>query len=424
MGVKGTTTRRRLLRALAGTVLAGALGLTACSGGSGADPRWEGPAEPPGPKVAASILTPAPDSTDVPASTEIEFTTENATSATIELRDAAGKVIDGALRPGTTTWVPATSLAYATTYTVTVTATGENGKTATATSTFTTMAKPAKTVAVSSNIGDDMVVGVGMPMVLRFSQAVPKDARDDIERRLWVKTEPVQEGAWHWFSDRELHYRPKVFWQAGTKLNFRIGTRGLPLGNGLYGHNDLTVVASVRPDPLVMTVDNATKQMTVTHNGKVVKVIPVSLGKPKTPSSSGTMVVMERLRNTIFDTMDDPDPENRYRVPIEYAMRLTWGGEFIHAAPWSVADQGKRNVSHGCVNMSTQNAAWLFNLVKLGDPVTVKGTEVKLQKGNGWTDWSMSWEQYIKGSALPYSPPASSSAQPSATPSVDPSASA
>jgi len=277
---------------------------------------------------------------------------------------------------------------------------------------------------VSSNIGDDMVVGVGMPMVLRFSQAVPKDARDDIERRLWVKTEPVQEGAWHWFSDRELHYRPKVFWQAGTKLNFRIGTRGLPLGNGLYGHNDLTVVASVRPDPLVMTVDNATKQMTVTHNGKVVKVIPVSLGKPKTPSSSGTMVVMERLRNTIFDTMDDPDPENRYRVPIEYAMRLTWGGEFIHAAPWSVADQGKRNVSHGCVNMSTQNAAWLFNLVKLGDPVTVKGTEVKLQKGNGWTDWSMSWEQYIKGSALPYSPPASSSAQPSATPSVDPSASA
>lgn len=419
MRVTGTTTRRRLLRALTGTALAGALGLTACGGG--ADPRWEAPAEPPAPKVAASIVTPAPDSTDVPASAEIEFTTENATSATLELRDADGNVIDGALRPGTTTWVPATSLAYDTTYTATVTATGEDGRTATATSTFTTMAKPAKTVGVSSNIGDDMVVGIGMPMVLRFSQAVPKEARATIERRLWVETVPEQEGAWHWFSDRELHYRPKAFWKAGTKLNFRIGTGGLPLGGDLYGRNELTVVASVRPDPVVMTVDNATKQMTVTHNGKVVKVIPVSLGKPKTPSSSGTMVIMERLRNTIFDTMDDPNPENRYRVPIEYAMRLTWGGEFIHAAPWSVADQGKRNVSHGCVNVSMENAAWLFNLAKLGDPVTVKGTEVALQKGNGWTDWSMSWEQYIKGSALPYSPPTSASAGPSA---AGPSASA
>ena len=48
-------------------------------------------------------------------------------------------------------------------------------------------------------------------------------------------------------------------------------------------------------------------------------------------------------------------------------MRLTWGGEFIHAAPWSVG-QGNTNVSHGCVNMSDGNAAWLFAITHIGDP--------------------------------------------------------
>jgi lipoprotein-anchoring transpeptidase ErfK/SrfK len=276
------------------------------------------------------------------------------------------------------------------------------------------MAKPGNTVRVSTNIGDGNVVGVGMPLVVRFDRSVPKDYRDDIERRLWVTTAPVQAGSWHWFSDKELHYRPKEFWQAGTKLDFRLGTGGLPLGSNWYGRADLTVDAKIRPDSLVMSVDNATKKMTVTYKGQVVKTIPVSLGKTATPSSSGTMVVMERLRNTIFDTTSDPNPVNRYKIPIEYAQRLTWGGEFIHAAPWSVASQGVRNVSHGCVNMSMENAAWLFNLTKVGDPITVKGTERTLQKGNGWTDWSMSWDEYVQGAALPRT---ETNPAPSATPS-------
>lgn len=30
--------------------------------------------------------------------------------------------------------------------------------------------------------------------------------------------------------------------------------------------------------------------------------------------------------------------------------------EFVHAAPWSVAQQGSSNVSHGCINLSPDNA--------------------------------------------------------------------
>jgi hypothetical protein len=91
-------------------------------------------------------------------------------------------------------------------------------------------------------------------------------------------------------------------------------------------------------------------------------------------------------------------------VDVHYAMRLTWGGEYIHAAPWSVRDQGVRNVSHGCVNVATGNAHWLYDSTHIGDPVVVRGTEVPLSNGNGWTAWNIPWSEYVKGSALPVDP--------------------
>ena len=72
------------------------------------------------------------------------------------------------------------------------------------------------------------------------------------------------------------------------------------------------------------------------------------------------MVVIEKLRKTVFDTIEELGPEEGYRTKIDYAQRLTWGGEFIHAAPWSEGQQGRVNVSHGCVNVSMADGAWLF----------------------------------------------------------------
>ena len=60
-------------------------------------------------------------------------------------------------------------------------------------------------------------------------------------------------------------------------------------------------------------------------DGKAIRTIPVSLGRASMPSSSGTMIVIEKKRKTVFDTMDDPNPANRYRTNIDYAQRLTWG---------------------------------------------------------------------------------------------------
>jgi lipoprotein-anchoring transpeptidase ErfK/SrfK len=402
-----TPRRTAAWRTLSATALAATLALLTACGDDSSPATWNDGKKDggqqqadSGPKQSGTVTSPAADAKDVPASTAIAFKLENASNPTVELKSASGETVKGTLQEDGS-WLPDGALDYATAYTVTINATGSDGKPTSTTSTFTTMAKPSKVVRVSSFLGDEQVVGVGMPLIVRFGRAVPQDYRDDVQRRLFVQSTPQQEGIWHWTSPTEVHFRPKTFWQAGTKIRYKLQTGGLPMGDGYFGRADVSVDVKIGP-ALVMTVDNKTKKMTVTKDGKVIKTIPVSLGKKATPSSSGTMVIIEKQRKTVFDTMDDPNPANRYRTPIDYAQRLTWSGQFIHAAPWSEGVQGRSNVSHGCVNVSMAMGAWLFGQTRIGDPITVKGTEEKLENGNGWTDWNMSWEQYVKGSAIPY----------------------
>ena len=393
--------RRGVLTMLAAV---GAGGVAGCGRGK---PEWKGPdsggnggSGDSGGKAKVAITEPAANATDVPAGTEIVFTATDAASTKVVLTDASGSQVPGAMHPDKAGWLPQKALAYGTAYTATVTATDDKGRTSTAKAAFTTMAKPAKVVSCVSFLQDNATVGVGMPLIFKLSRSIGRNYRAALQRRLPVRTEPAQEGIWTWYTDTELHWRPKEFWQAGTTVSVDVRTGGLPVGDGYHGKQDSTLTCTIGPS-LVMTIDDASapKVMTVAKDGVVVKTIPVSLGRPSMPSSSGTTVVMERLAKTVFDTTNDPNPENRYRTDIEYAQRLTWGGEFIHAAPWSVADQGKRNVSHGCVNMSTENAKWLFDQTLVGSPLITKGTPRKLQYGNGWTDWDKPWDEYVKGSA-------------------------
>ncbi|HET6212158.1 MAG TPA: L,D-transpeptidase, partial [Micromonosporaceae bacterium] len=205
-----------------------------------------------------------------------------------------------------------------------------------------------------------------------------------------------------WFGDRQVFYRGPAYWLPGTRIAVRAALEGAPMGGGRYGDMDRAADVRVAKDRVELTVDNTTKMMSVFQGSRLLKTMPVSLGKPGTPSSSGTMVIMDKAEHMVFDTRNDPDPSNRYVAPVSYAQRLTWGGEFIHAAPWSEEDQGYRNVSHGCVNISWSNAEWLFAITHIGDPIVVRATEQRLEPGNGWTAWDVPWDQFLKRSALPH----------------------
>lgn len=385
----------RLATAVAAIIM---LVLAGCGGDGGSD-------DPDEPGATAVIHEPADGSTDVISATEIVFSTDNGVEVTVELAELDGTSIDGELSEDGTRWLPASQLEYETTYVATLTAVSPSGDNAITTSTFTTMAEPDQTVRVFSFLGSDSVVGVGMPLRVEFRddndalREIPQEHRAEVERRMNVRSDPPQEGSWHWVSGAEVHYRPAEYWQPGTQINYRIATGGLPIGEGWYLRNDLNVNTSVG-ESILLEVDNDSRQLTVTVGGDVERTIPVSLGRPDYPSSSGTFVIMEKFPETVFDTREEFGDEG-YVVDIEFAMRLTYGGEFMHATVRSGEELGADNVTHGCINMSRDNAEWLFELTNgWGDPVVVEGTSREVELGNGWTDWNLSWEEYQQGSAL------------------------
>ncbi|MFF4807221.1 Ig-like domain-containing protein [Micromonospora chersina] len=358
--------------------------------------------DPSEPALAALAVSPADGSDKRPVSTEISARIPGGgTVSKVVLTAANGATVAGRLRRDGSSWVPSAPLKYATRYTATVTGTGTDGQARQGTSSFTTMAKPKSMIGSGLYMFSGKTYGVAMPVVAEFSPGIPKKDRAAVQKRMFVQTDPPQPGAWHWlYNGTQAYYRAPEYWKPGTTITVRLALAGIPLSNGRYGNMDRSATAKIGR-AFEMKVDNATKQMTVYENGAVVRTLPVSLGKKSTPSSSGTMVVMEKKESTVFDTRDEPDPDNQYVTKIDFAQRLTWGGEYIHAAPWSEGVQGRVNVSHGCVNVSMANGRWLFGKTLVGDPITVRGTERRLEPGNGWTAWSMSWSQFVEGSALP-----------------------
>jgi lipoprotein-anchoring transpeptidase ErfK/SrfK len=241
-----------------------------------------------------------------------------------------------------------------------------------------------------------------MPAIIKFD--VPVTDQAAIQKHLKVKSVPAQPGAFHWISDREVHWRPKKYWQAGTKVTIDADIDSVPAGNGVYGQESRTSSFTVGRS-MVSKVDMKNYQMRVFRDGKLIRTIPITTGEqPKFTTRSGVKVIVEKYRKKRMnsETVGIPvDSDDGYDLDnVEYAMRVTYSGEFLHAAPWSVGSQGRANVSHGCTGMSTANAGWLYNQTLIGDVVEYVGTSKPMTLTNGIGDWNVPFADYAEGSAL------------------------
>ncbi len=201
------------------------------------------------------------------------------------------------------------------------------------------------------------VVGIAHPVVVRFASPVSDRALAEQGVRIMPST-PVP-GQFSWIDDRTVQWTPEHFWPAHTRVTVEAAGARSQFQVG---------------DALVAVANTTTHQFTVSINDQVVQTMPASMGKPGYETPLGTFPVIEQFRDMIMDssTYGVPiDSEEGYRLYVEYATRITWGGIFVHAAPWSVNSQGFENVSHGCINLSTENAQWFYDNAKIGDPVIV-----------------------------------------------------
>jgi lipoprotein-anchoring transpeptidase ErfK/SrfK len=239
-----------------------------------------------------------------------------------------------------------------------------------------------------------------MPIVVRLS--APAKNRAEVERGLTVTTSKPIEGSWRWISDEEIHFRPRTYWPAYTKVSLKVALQGVDAGKGVWGAEDRTVAFKIGTS-MVSVVDVNRLHMKIYRDGKLARTVPVSTGKAGFLTRGGIKVVSEKHVLKVMDAstigISKSSPEY-YRLDVPYALRVSNSGEFVHAAPWSVASQGRARVSHGCVGMSTGNAIWLYNRTHVGDVVQVVGSPRKLEPGNGWTDWNVPWSTWLEGSAV------------------------
>lgn len=308
--------------------------------------------------------------------------------------------VEGVLDDSGTRWTSVVdSLDYGASYTIEARAFDARGNIATDVTRFSTI-EPEKFFTAYAEPAAGDVVGVGIPITVNFNKKVENKA--DVEKAMVVRTPTPLLGAWAWKDDKTVEFRPKDLWPGDMDVTVELNFEGVQAKEGVFGRSDTSQTFRFRPS-MVSIVDAQTYTMDVYKAGELIRTVPVTTGKEGWETRTGTKVILSKERSRVMDAATggiSPDSPDYYRVTAPYAMRLTYSGEFIHAAPWSVASHGNANVSHGCVGLSEANAAWWWNENNIGDVVIVKNTgRPHGNDGNGLTIWNDTWSQWLERSA-------------------------
>lgn len=309
-----------------------------------------------------------------------------------------GTPLRGTLSEDATRWTSAEPLGYGRNYTVQADAKGVGG-TSTKRVSFTTRA-PANLTQAYLTPSNGETVGVGQPVAVKFDEPIPD--RKAAQRAISITANPPVEGAFYWISDTEVRWRPKDYWKPGTAVSVAVNTYGIDLGDGLFGQENLKADFKVGRS-MIVTADDRTKQVVFNRDGKDIRTMPTSMGKPGTETDNGVYLVSDKHDHIIMDSSTYGVPvgsADGYRTPVDYATRMSYSGIFFHSAPWSVWAQGNTNTSHGCLNLSPDDALWVMQNTLRGDPVIVKNTAGGTLSGtDGLGDWNVPWEVWSKGNA-------------------------
>ncbi|WP_419596567.1 L,D-transpeptidase [Streptomyces brasiliscabiei] len=406
----GARTRRRK-GALAMLPVLMLLAVTACGGGGdsdsgsggdkgkGSDKTASDKAAATGPSEAVVSIAPKNGADAVATRGALEVTAAKGKLSEVTVENDKGEKIAGEIAEDGASWKPSIHLNSATEYKVHAVAKDSEGREAAEDSSFTTLT-PKNTFVGIFTPEDGSKVGVGMPFSVRFTRGIT--APKDVEKAITIKTEPAVDVEGHWFGNDRIDFRPEKYWKAGTKVTVDLNLDGVEGRDGVYGEQSKKISFTIGRSQ-VSTVDVKKLTMKVERDGKVVKTIPVTTGKPGMETWNGQMVISERLSVTRmngetvgyggeYDIKDVPD-----------AMRLTNSGTFIHGNYWGGDAFGNYNASHGCIGLRDTRGgwdrkapgAWFFDNSMIGDVVVVKNSNDRIvDPDNGYNGWNMSWDKW------------------------------
>jgi lipoprotein-anchoring transpeptidase ErfK/SrfK len=412
---------RRTLAVSRRGVMAGALGIAAgaavagCSGTAGAstDAVWAQPgsnSQSPSMVPVSMTVTPAADTDNVSPTEQVVVSTAGGKLQSVTVIGGS-KPLAGAMDPDGKTWRSSDPLKYGTVYTVTAAIVDGSGAPVQKTSRFTTL-KPSGTANITFQANSMQIFktggkyGVGQPVAIRFSKSVTDKAA--AEKAVVIEASPAVDGKFFWVDKQTLHWRPEKYWAKGTTVKVSVNVLGVHLGGGIYGAVNASTHFTIDRS-LIAIADNSAHYTKVYVDGKLVRTMACSMGKGGYTTAAdgspihfwtqnGVHVVLQKeakteMSSTTYGITNPKDP-NFYTEDVTLCTRISYSGEFLHAAPWNMADHGHRNSSHGCINLSTADAQWVYDTFILGDVVVVQNSPKPIPATDGLGDWNVNWADY------------------------------
>ncbi|ORA08388.1 L,D-transpeptidase [Mycobacterium arosiense] len=227
--------------------------------------------------------------------------------------------------------------------------------------------------------GRDEVVGVAHPIEIHFKAPITNPAsRRAAERAVAVDSTPPVTGKFEWLDDKVVQWVPDQYWPAHSTIALTVGGAAAEVKTGPA----VIGVASISEHTFTVSIDGAEAGPPTSlpaphhrpHFGEQ-GVMPASMGRPEYPTPVGSYTVLSKGEAVTMDSssvgipVDDP---NGYLLTVNYAVRITSRGLFVHSAPWATPSLGLENVSHGCISLSPDDAEWYYDHVHVGDPVIVQ----------------------------------------------------
>ncbi|MEP6980944.1 MAG: Ig-like domain-containing protein [Nakamurella sp.] len=353
---------------------------------------------------ARIIASPKFGATDVAPTAGITVTTFNAKIADLTVTGSDGRTVAGTIDAGGATWSLTDRLRFDTVYTFAGTATDTAGTASPIEGQITTV-NPSSTMGITFIIADNDTFGVGQPIVIQFNGVVQNRAA--AEKALIVTTDKGDiVGGWGWLQDEDIrgqglqsqvHWRPKEFWPANTKVSVEANLYGVDFGNGNWGGDDVTRDFAIGRS-LIATADVNSFRLKVEQDGVEIRDYPVSYGKGDGDRATRSGIHVVQAKYPDFEMCNAAF--NYCGVKVTWAVRINNNGEFIHENDKTIPYQGIANVSHGCVNMSTANAKDFYDMAIIGDPVLVSNTGQDMTAADYIYDWIYSWDNWRSLSAL------------------------
>jgi lipoprotein-anchoring transpeptidase ErfK/SrfK len=228
------------------------------------------------------------------------------------------------------------------------------------------------------------VVGIAHPVVMTFR--APVADRRAAERDIDIKSSPTMTGEFEWVDDDVVQWVPDRYWPAHSTIALSVNNLAVNFATGAA----VIGIANISEHTFTVSIDGIdagpASTLPAPHhrpNWGEPGVFPASMGRPEYSTPVGTYTVLAKERSVTMDSssvgipVDAPDG---YLLTVDYAVRITSRGLFVHSAPWALNSLGYDNVSHGCINLSPEDAEWYFNTVNVGDPVIVQENNIEVPR--------------------------------------------